>query len=69
MDDPTLASDSPQPAEVETACGTRVMLSRNTPQAVYADKPVYFCMPECKETYENDPLNSCMAARILLDQR
>jgi YHS domain-containing protein len=51
--------------EVETTCGSPVTLSQSTAWVLFRDKVVYFCTPDCKKGYEKDPLNSCLAARIL----
>ena len=60
------ASTNPgMPAHGETACGARVMITPDTPSIHYRDEIVYFCGLDCKQLYDEDPLNSCMAARLL----
>lgn len=54
--------------EVETACGGWTQLKSDTPFVFYRDKVVYFCSPNCKELYKRDPLNSCMAGRLLAER-
>ena len=49
----------------ETACGARVKISSDTPFVYYRGEIVYFCGWGCKQLYDEDPLNSCMAARLI----
>lgn len=59
---------SPSPGDDqqgETACGARIIISSNTPCIHYRDEIVYFCGQDCKQLYDDDPINSCMAARLL----
>jgi hypothetical protein len=49
----------------ETACGARIMISQDTPFIYYRDEIIYFCGEDCKFLYIEEPMNSCMAARLL----
>jgi YHS domain-containing protein len=49
----------------ETACGALITITSNTPHIIYRDQIIYFCGQDCLELYQHDPLNSCMAARLL----
>ena len=51
--------------QAETACGARILVTPNTPYIMYKDEIVYFCGQDCKEIYDADPMNSCLAARLL----
>jgi hypothetical protein len=53
------------PLYAETACGARIMISSDTPFVYYRDEIVYFCGWDCKQLYDENPLNSCMAARLI----
>jgi hypothetical protein len=49
----------------QTACGARIMITKETPFIHYRDEMVYFCGQDCEQLYNDDPLSSCMAARLL----
>jgi YHS domain-containing protein len=49
----------------ETACGATISLTPTTPFILYRDQVVYFCGQDCLQLYQEDPLNSCMSARLL----
>ncbi len=53
------------PSHAETACGARIQITPNTPFIHYKDDIVFFCGWDCKQLYDEDPLSSCMAARLL----
>jgi hypothetical protein len=57
--------DQQTPELSETACGARIRVTPNTPNIQYRDEIVYFCGWDCKQLYDEDPLSSCMAARLL----
>lgn len=61
-------NDPEQPVIGETACGGRVRITPGTPFIHFHDEIVYFCGLDCKQIYDEDPLNSCLAARLLADK-
>jgi len=59
------STTSGEDKQVETACGARIMLTPDLPYIHHQDETVYFCGQGCKQLYDIDPLNSCMADRLL----
>jgi YHS domain-containing protein len=47
-----------------TACGSRTLYTPGTESAIYNGKPVYFCLPICKQDFERNPRASCLALTI-----
>jgi YHS domain-containing protein len=58
----------PEGRQVITACGARVMLNYGTPFTNFHGETVYFCGPSCLQLYEEDPLSSCLASRLLSEE-
>jgi YHS domain-containing protein len=52
----------------ETACGGNIVITPETHYVIYKGEVVYVCNRGCKEDFESDPLNSCLAARILSEE-
>jgi hypothetical protein len=59
------STDLVMPVHAETACGAGVIITPDTPSIYYRDEIVYFCGWDCKQLYDEDPLNSCMSTRLL----
>jgi hypothetical protein len=65
MNNPQPISDLNMPAQAVSACGARIRVTPSTPYILYRDEIIYFCGPGCKQLYYEDPMSSCMAARLL----
>jgi YHS domain-containing protein len=58
------ATAGPEEVEVKTACGGKLTLTDDTPRVFYQGRAVYFCLKECKATFEDDPHNSCLVEQV-----
>lgn len=65
MNLPPPPTDPDTPPRGETACGARVLISLQSPSVYYQGELVYFCGDDCQQLYTEDPLNSCLASRLL----
>jgi hypothetical protein len=53
---------------VSTACGGLLRLDANTPQSIFHDRRIYFCLPSCKESFDQDPKTSCLVCNPLFEE-
>lgn len=60
---PPTDPDRPQPAE--TACGALIQITPHTPSVCYQGEIIHFCGEGCRQLFTEDPLNSCLASRLL----
>ena len=51
-------------APVQTACGSLVEYSANTPCINFRGERVYFCLQICKADFEQNPSASCLGPRL-----
>jgi YHS domain-containing protein len=65
MNTSSINSNQNSPEIVETACGAMVQVSPYTPSINYQGETVYFCGRDCHDLYTEDPMNSCLASRLL----
>jgi YHS domain-containing protein len=49
---------------VQTACGSMVEYTGNTPCINFRGERIYFCLAICKADFENNPSASCLAPRL-----
>jgi len=58
-------TDSDRPQHAETACGALIQFTPHTPSVGYHGEIIHFCSEDCQQLYTDDPLNSCLASRLL----
>lgn len=52
---------------VKTACKGVMQLEEDTPHTVFRGHRIYFCLPECLTTFDQNPSTSCLAGDPLLE--
>jgi hypothetical protein len=57
--------DQEDPHPSETAYGASTSITPQTPLVVYQGEMVHFCGEGFRHAYTEDPLNSCLASRLL----
>jgi YHS domain-containing protein len=53
---------------ITTACGCQLNFSSDTTFGMYQDRWVYFCLPICKQDFDQDPLSSCLALQLAMEK-
>jgi hypothetical protein len=58
----------PRPGSVvTTACRGFMHFQSDTPNAVYRGRRVFFCLPTCLKSFEENPKTSCLAGDPLVE--
>lgn len=66
---PSTTVDEPNDASIDgTACGARITITPHSPPVYYKGEIVHLCAEDCRQLYTEDPLNSCLASRLLSDK-
>ncbi len=59
------AKASEEPRTDVTACGARIQVKPKSPSIHYQCEILYLCGEDCQQIITEDPLNSCLASRLL----
>ncbi len=63
---PASAAYEPDHAQdVEAAPGARVAANQQIPSVRYQGELIHLCGEACRQVYPEDPLNLCLASRLL----
>jgi hypothetical protein len=49
---------------IRTACNSQVIYTPDMPCVRFNDRVIYFCLVACKETFLDNPANSCLGDRL-----
>ena len=53
---------------VRTACSGHLLREESTPSIVFHRRRIYFCLPDCLESFKQNPRKSCLAGDPLLEE-
>lgn len=67
MDAASLPPLPPSGSPIQTACRGHMLLEQNTPQTIFKGRRIYFCLSECLESFNQNPITSCLAGDPLLE--
>ncbi len=59
--------DPPLPkigSPVTTACNGIIYYEVDTPTALFRGQRIYFCLPSCLKSFQDDPKTSCLVDNI-----
>jgi YHS domain-containing protein len=49
-------------SQIQTACGGEEQFSTETPHAMHEGNWIFFCTPDCRQDFVQDPQNSCLVS-------